>query len=94
MICKYFETNKIDLKSGKIILFYGKNDGLKNETINKLIDKKYKKTVYEEKEVLENSNQFLDKILNKSLDILKAIIFFAGVLTFSLVFGFLEILAF
>ncbi len=67
MICKYFETNKIDLKSGKIILFYGKNDGLKNETINKLIDKKYKKTLYEEKEVLENSNQFLDKILNKSL---------------------------
>ncbi len=67
MIYKHFETNKIDLTAGKIILFYGKNNGLKNETLKNLIGKKYKKTLYEEKEILENSSQFLDKILNRSL---------------------------
>ena len=67
MIYKYFETNKIDLLNDKIILFHGKNEGLKDETLNNLISKKYKKTLYEEKEILENSSQFLDKILNRSL---------------------------
>ena len=67
MIYKQFETNKIDFAKNKIILFYGKNDGLKNQTINNLINNKYKKTLYDEKEILENTNQFLDKILNRSL---------------------------
>ncbi len=67
MIYKYFETNKIDLTVNKIILFHGKNDGLKDETLNNLISKNYKKTLYEEKEILENSSQFLDKLLNRSL---------------------------
>ena len=68
MIYKYFETNKIDLTVNKIILFYGKNDGLKDETLNKLISKNYKKTLYEEKEILENSNDFIES-LNKNLEI-------------------------
>ena len=67
MIYKQFETNKIDFAKNKIILFYGKNDGLKNQTINNLINNKYKKTLYDEKELLENTDQFLDKILNRSL---------------------------
>ena len=37
MIYKNFETSKIDFKLNKRILFYGKNDGLKNETIKNLI---------------------------------------------------------
>ncbi len=67
MIYKHFEANKIDFAKNKIVLFYGKNDGLKNQTINNLVKNKYKKTLYDEKEILENTNQFLDKILNRSL---------------------------
>ena len=67
MIYKNFETNKIDLTKDKIILFYGKNDGLKNETIENLVGNEYNKTQYDEKDILENTNQFLDKILNRSL---------------------------
>ena len=67
MIYKHFETNKIDFAINKIVLFYGKNEGLKNETINVLVNSKYKKTLYDEKEILENTDQFLDKILNRSL---------------------------
>ena len=67
MICKYFEANKIDFAKNKFVLFYGKNDGLKNQTINNLVKNKFKKTSYDEKEILENTNQFLDKILNRSL---------------------------
>ena len=67
MIYKNFETNKIDFNKNKIILFYGKNDGLKNETIKNLIGNEYSKVQYDEKDILENINQFLDKILNRSL---------------------------
>ncbi len=37
MIIKFFELNKIDLNKNKIILFYGKNEGLKNESIKILL---------------------------------------------------------
>jgi len=67
VIYKNFETNKIDFNKNKIILFYGKNDGLKNETIKNLIGNEYSKIQYDEKDILENINQFLDKILNRSL---------------------------
>ncbi len=67
MIYKYFETNKIDLTKNKLVLLYGKNEGLKNETIKILVSNKYKETSYDEKEILESPDQFLDKILNKSL---------------------------
>ena len=67
MIYKNFETNKINLNKNKIILFYGKNDGLKNETIKKLINNKISKTTYDERDILADTNQFLDKILNRSL---------------------------
>ncbi len=67
MIYKNFETNKIDFNLNKSILFYGKNDGLKNETIKNLIKSEYVKNYYDEKDILENTNIFLDKILNRSL---------------------------
>ena len=34
MIIKNYEMNKINLDENKIILFYGKNEGLKNESFN------------------------------------------------------------
>ena len=39
MILKHFEINKINLNEINIILFYGKNEGLKNEAIKSLLDK-------------------------------------------------------
>ena len=37
MILKSFEINKIDLKKNKIILIYGKNEGLKNDSLNSIL---------------------------------------------------------
>ena len=34
MIVKSFEIKRINLNKNKFILFYGKNEGLKNEAVN------------------------------------------------------------
>ncbi len=67
MIIKSFEINKIDFDQNKLVLFYGKNEGFKNEATNNLIKGKDEVTKYEEKEVLENINNFIESILSKSL---------------------------
>ena len=67
MIIKSFELKKINVKQNKLILFYGKNEGLKNEGINILIKDKNKISNYEEKEILDNENNFIENILSKSL---------------------------
>jgi len=67
MILKSYDINKSNLKSNKIFLFYGKNEGLKNETINNLIEKKSNISNYEEKEILDNKDNFIENILSKSL---------------------------
>ena len=67
MIVKQFETHKINLKLNKFILLYGKNEGLKNETISILTKDKKNASNYDEKEILENQNSFLESILSKSL---------------------------
>ena len=66
MILKSYEINKINLNIHKFILFYGKNDWLKIESINNLNKNKNKILNYEEKEILDNPNIFL-KILCPSL---------------------------
>ena len=66
MILKSYETQKINLKNFKVILFYGKNEGQKKEVIEKLIDKK-NYLYYEQSEILEKESDFLDTILSKSL---------------------------
>ena len=45
MIIKSFELNKIDLKLNKFILFYGKNEGLKNEALDILFRHKNSRQV-------------------------------------------------
>ena len=67
MIIKSFEINKINFDQNKLVLFYGKNEGFKNEATNNLIKDKDEITKYEEKEVLENINDFIESILSKSL---------------------------
>ena len=67
MIIKSFELNKIKINTANLILFYGKNDGEKNQYFKSL--KKEDKEIYnyEEKEILENSDNFFNNILTKSL---------------------------
>ena len=68
MILKSFELIKIKLNNHKFYLFYGDNEGLKEETIKNLFQKKYQDKVhrYEEKEILDNTNNFFNSILTKS----------------------------
>ena len=67
MIIKSYEINKLNFDKNKLILFYGKNEGLKNETINNLLKNRGAITKYEEREILENTNNFLENIFSKSL---------------------------
>ena len=62
MIIKSFEINKINFDQNKLVLFYGKNEGFKNEATNNLIKDKDEITRYEEKEILENINDFIESI--------------------------------
>ena len=68
MIIKSFELNKIKLENYKLFLFYGDNEGLKEETIRNLFEKNYLEKIhrYEEKEILENINGFFNSVLTKS----------------------------
>ncbi|MDC2998038.1 DNA polymerase III subunit delta [Candidatus Pelagibacter sp.] len=68
MIIKYFDLDKINIKKNKNILLYGKNEGLKKETISNLLTNyDLKITTFEEKEILENQTTFLDGLISKSL---------------------------
>ena len=68
MILKSFELSKIKLNDYKFYLFYGDNDGLKEETVKNLFEKNYQDKIhrYEEKEILENINNFFNIVLTKS----------------------------
>ena len=67
MIFKSYEINKINQNINHFILFYGKNEGLKNEALNILNKDKNDISNYEEKEILDNENVFIENILSKSL---------------------------
>ena len=49
MILKSFEIKKINQSINHLILFYGKNEGLKNEALDFLIKDKKKIKKYEKK---------------------------------------------
>ena len=69
MIIKYFEINKADLNKSNFYLFYGKNDGLQNEIIEKNFTNKFQGSInkYDEKEFIENYNVIATEVLTKSL---------------------------
>ena len=68
MIQKAFEINKINLNKYNFYLFYGENEGYKNEIIKNKFEKLYSNKVYryDEKEVLEKKGEFFNSILTKS----------------------------
>ena len=67
MIIKSYETNKINTNKHSFILLYGKNEGLKNQTINNFLKDKNISFNYEENEIINNSNIFFESINSKSL---------------------------
>ena len=67
MIIKSFEINKIDPLKNNLILFYGQNEGLKDENILKLSSKFHSIIKYDEREVLENQDNFFESIFSGSL---------------------------
>ena len=68
MILKSFELNKLKPNNYSFYLFYGDNEGLKEETIKNLFEKNYLDRIhrYEEKEILDNTNNFFNTVLTKS----------------------------
>ena len=67
MIIKSYDLSKINLNEQNIILFYGKNEGLKKSSILTLTKNLTEIYNYEEKEILENAVGFLESVLTKSL---------------------------
>ena len=68
MILKSFELNKLKLDNHNFYLFYGDNEGLKEEVIKNLFENRYQDKIYryEEKEILDNTIDFFSTILTKS----------------------------
>ena len=68
MIYKNFELGKIKSKGFNFFLFYGENEGLKNQKIEQIFTNDFKGSIekFDESEILNNSNNFISSILNKS----------------------------
>ena len=67
MIIKNYELEKINLLNHKIILFYGDNEGFKEEKIDEIYQKtKFEKFSYHEKDVLNNLENFFNTLFTKS----------------------------
>ena len=68
MILKSFELNKLKLEDYNFYLFYGDNEGLKEDTIKSFFVKKYQNKIhrYEEKEILDNIDDFYNNVFTKS----------------------------
>ena len=68
MIIKAFEHQKIKSISSKIFLFYGENDGYKNQAINDIFISNFEGDIerFEENEVINNLENFILSLRNKS----------------------------
>ena len=68
MIHKAYEINKLDLSKYNLYLFYGENEGYKNEIIKNKFEKNYPNQIYryDEKDVLNKKNEFFESIISKS----------------------------
>ena len=75
MIIKSYELNKVNLKKNSIYLLYGENEGLKYKVINDIF-KEFLKNIYkyDEKEILDNKENFFNNIFSKSFFETKKII--------------------
>ena len=67
MIIKNFEIKKVDLNKNPFVLLYGKNEELKNQIKIELLKNKSITSNYEEREILDNADQFIETLVTKSL---------------------------
>ena len=67
MIVKFFEIEKKNLTQDKLLLFYGKNEGLKKEIIKKIFKNNEEIFYFEERDILNNQENFLEDIFSQSL---------------------------
>ncbi len=69
MIIKSFELEKIKSSQENLHLMYGNNEGIKNEIINEVYIKNFEGEVlkYDEQEILNNKDEFISNLLNRSL---------------------------
>ena len=68
MILKHYQLSNINNIKSNYYLFYGENEGLKTEAINIIKKSGFTKNFYryEENEILNNYDNFLNEITNKS----------------------------
>ena len=69
MIVKAFELSKININNYNLYLLHGKNEGLKKATISKITSSYENIEIqkFDEKQILENQELFMDEILSSSL---------------------------
>jgi len=68
MIIKTYESQKIKKINKKIFLFYGENNGYKNQIIQTIFLSKFKGNIerYDENEILNNFDNFISSLTNRS----------------------------
>lgn len=67
MIIKNYQLETNDISKYNFFLFYGDNEGLKNEKTDYLVKKtNYKRFLYNEKEVLNDTESFSNSLLTRS----------------------------
>ena len=68
MIIKAYEHQKIKKIKNNIFLFYGENDGYKNHVIKDIFIDNYKRNIerFDESEILNNFENFISSLINKS----------------------------
>ena len=69
MIKKYYELNKTNLTNFNMFLIYGKNEGLQNDIISKFFLSEFNEIInnYEENEFINNIDEIVNELRNKSL---------------------------
>ena len=68
MIIKAFEIDKLKKKNEKFFLLYGENEGLKNQIFQEVFAKNFESKLerFDENEILNNLDNFISSIVNKS----------------------------
>ena len=68
MIIKTYQLEKIKKKQSNFYLLYGENEGYKNQVINDVLTINFKDNInrYEETEIINNFDNFVTQITNKS----------------------------
>ena len=66
MIIKSFELNKKKIENYKYFLFYGENEGYKEESLVSITKNKKNINYYLENEILDNEEDFLESLISKS----------------------------